>query len=163
MKLFTIGHGNIPAEAFVTLLHQHNIELLADVRSQPYSRFNPQFNRETLKQTVTSAGIAYAYLGNAIGGIPSDKQFYLPNGNADYDRLEQAGFYQTGIAQLLDVAADCRVAIMCAEKDYHHCHRYHLITRTLVRREIEVAHILHSGESELSVAADFEIAQASLF
>lgn len=163
MKLFTIGHGNANAETFVALLKQYEIELLVDTRSQPYSRFNPQFNRETLKQTVGDAGIAYSYMGDAIGGIPADKRFHLPSGNIDYELLEQAEFYQAGIERLLDFAADCRVAFMCAEKDYHHCHRYHLITRTLVRRNIEVAHILHSGEVINSDVAEFENAQPSLF
>ena len=163
MKLYTIGHGNVSTETFLALLQQHAIEVLIDTRSQPYSRFNPQFNRETLKQSVSAAGVAYAYMGNVIGGIPSDQKFYLPNGKADYDLLEQTEFYQTGIARLLDLAAECRVALMCAEKDYHHCHRYNLITRTLVRRDVEVAHILHSGETVNSSAAEFEPAQASLF
>ena len=163
MKLYTIGHGNVATEAFIALLHQHAIELLIDTRSQPYSRFNPQFNRETLKQSVSAAGIAYAYMGKVIGGIPSDQRFYLPNGKADYDLLEQADFYQAGITRLLDLVVECRVALMCAEKDYHHCHRYHLITRTLVRRGVEVTHILHSGEMVNSSVAEFEPAQALLF
>jgi uncharacterized protein (DUF488 family) len=163
MKLFTIGHGNIDADTFVALLRQHEIELLVDTRSQPYSRFNPQFNRETLKQTVSDAGIAYAFMGDSIGGRPNGEEFYFASGKVDYDLLEQAEFYRTGIARLLDFAADCRVALMCSEMDYHHCHRYNLITRTLVKRAIEVSHILHSGETIDSVAAEFEEAQPSLF
>lgn len=163
MKLFTIGHGNADAETFVALLKQHEIELLVDTRSQPYSRFNPQFNRETLKQTVIDAGIAYVFMGDTIGGRPNGEQFYFPSGKVDYDLLDQAENYQSGIARLLDFAADCRVAFMCSEMDYHHCHRYNLITRTLVRCEIEVTHILHSGETIDSTATEFEESQLSLF
>lgn len=163
MKLFTIGHGNAEAETFVALLKQYEIEVLIDTRSQPYSRFNPQFNRETLKQTVLAAGIVYVFMGDSIGGRPSGEQYYFPNGKADYDLLEQAEFYQAGIARLLDFAAESRVAFMCSEMDYHHCHRYNLITRTLVRRNIEITHILHSGGSVDSNATEFEVAQPSLF
>lgn len=163
MKLFTIGHGNAEAEKFITLLQQYEIELLVDTRSQPYSRFNPQFNRETLKQTVNEAGIAYVFMGDTIGGRPNGEEFYFPSGKVDYALLEQAEFYQAGIARLLDFAADCRVAFMCSEMDYHQCHRYNLITRTLVKRDIEVTHILHSGETVDSAAAEFEDAQPSLF
>ena len=163
MKLFTIGHGNADANTFVELLQQHEIELVVDTRSQPYSRFNPQFNRETLKQAVNAAGIAYVFMGDSIGGRPTGAQFYFPSGKVDYDLLEQAAVYQAGITRLLDFAAECRVAFMCSEMDYHHCHRYNLITRTLVKRSIEIAHILHTGETVASVAAEFEAAQPSLF
>lgn len=163
MTLYTIGHSNAEAEAFVALLQRHAIELLVDTRSQPYSRYTPQFNRETLKASVNSAGIAYAFLGDTLGGRPVGEQFYFPSGKVDYDLLEQADFYQAGLEQLLELAAECRVAFMCSEADYHHCHRYNLITRTLVKRGIAVTHLLHSGETENSTAADFAAAQPSLF
>jgi uncharacterized protein (DUF488 family) len=163
MKLYTIGHGNAEANAFLALLKQYEIELLVDTRSQPYSRYNPQFNRETLKQAVNEAGIAYAFMGDTIGGRPGGEQFYFPSGKVDYDLLEQAEFYQIGLEKLLELAAECRLAFMCSEADYHHCHRYNLITRTLVRRNVEVTHILHSGETVDSVATEFESAQPSLF
>lgn len=163
MKLYTIGHGNADANTFVALLKHHEIELLVDTRSQPYSRFNPQFNRETLKHAIGVTGMAYTFMGDAIGGRPTGEQFYFPSGNVDYDLVEQAEFYQAGITRLLNLAAECRVALMCSEMDYHHCHRYNLITRTLVRRGIEIVHILHSGETVDSLVSEFEPDQITLF
>lgn len=163
MKLYTIGHGNAEASAFLALLKQYEVELLVDTRSQPYSRYNPQFNRETLKQTINEAGIAYVFMGDRIGGRPMGEQFYFPNGKVDYESLEQAEFYQAGLEKLLELAAECRVAFMCSEADYHHCHRYHLITRTLVRRGIEVTHILHSGEAVDMTAKMLALFQPGLF
>ncbi|MFN7927410.1 MAG: DUF488 domain-containing protein [Blastocatellia bacterium] len=163
MQLYTIGHSNAESAAFVALLQRHDIELLVDTRSQPYSRYTPQFNRETLKATVNSAGIAYAFLGDTLGGRPVGEQFYFPSGKVDYDLLEQAEFYQSGVEKLLALAAECRVAFLCSEADYHHCHRYHLITRTLVRRGFEVKHILHSGELDISSLDDFYVLQQVLF
>lgn len=163
MTLYTIGHSNAEIEAFTSLLGRYEIELLVDTRSQPYSRYTPQFNRETLKASLNSAGIAYAFMGDSLGGRPIGEQFYFPSGKVDYDLLEQAEFYQAGLEKLLELAAECRVAFMCSEADYHHCHRYNLITRTLVRRGIAVTHILHSGETEASIARDFESSQPSLF
>jgi uncharacterized protein (DUF488 family) len=163
MTLYTIGHSNTESAAFIALLQRHAIELLVDVRSQPYSRYNPQFNRETLKHAVNQAGIAYAFLGDSLGGMPADRRFHLPDGKVDYDLLAQAESFQTGLEKLLNLAAECRVAFMCAEADYHHCHRYKLITRALVRRSIEVRHIVPTGELELSTAADFEQQQPALF
>ena len=163
MKLYTIGHGNAESNALLALLKRYAVELLVDTRSQPYSRYNPQFNRETLKQAVNEAGIAYAFMGDSLGGRPGGAQFYFPSGKVDYDLLEQAEFYQAGVEKLLALAAECRVAFVCSEADYHHCHRYNLITRTLVRRGIAVTHILPAGETIDSVATEFAAAQPSLF
>ena len=148
MKLYTIGHGNAESNALLALLKRYAVELLVDTRSQPYSRYNPQFNRETLKQAVNEAGIAYAFMGDSLGGRPGGAQFYFPSGKVDYDLLEQAEFYQAGVEKLLALAAECRVALLCSEADYHHCHRYNLITRTLVRRGIAVTHILPAGRND---------------
>ncbi len=163
MSLYSIGHGNVAVNVFTGLLQRHEIELLVDTRSQPYSRFNPQFNRETLRRSITAVGLNYTDLGATIGGRPKSEQFYFPHGKADYERLEQAEFYQAGIAQLLAFAAVSRVAFMCSEMNYLHCHRYHLITRTLVQRGVAVAHILPAGELVISGAAEFAAAQLSLF
>ncbi len=162
-KLFSIGHSNASIEKFLSLLKQHEIGLLADVRSQPYSRYNPHFGREALKQAVLAGGIKYVFLGDRIGGKPADSSLLLPNGKVDYDKLSATEVFRKGIDQLLQLADTDTVSFMCAEADYKHCHRYWLITRALVERGIEVRHILHSGETVGSVAADFEPAQPSLF
>lgn len=162
-KLFSIGHSNASIEKFLTLLKQHEITLLADVRSQPYSRYNPHFGREALKQAVMADGINYVFLGDRIGGKPADASLLLPNGKVNYDKLAATEVFQNGIGQLLELAETNKVSFMCAEADFRHCHRYWLITRTLVERGIEVQHILHTGEVVGSAAAEFQLAQPSLF
>jgi uncharacterized protein (DUF488 family) len=88
MVLYTIGHSNHPIERFLQLLVDHGIQCLADIRTTPYSRFNPQFNRATLQNTLTQQGINYEYLGAELGGRPSDPGCYihhtLPAKGADY-------------------------------------------------------------------------------
>lgn len=163
MKLFSIGHSNATIEAFLDLLRRQEIAVLVDTRSQPYSRYNPHFSREALKQSVNEQGIEYAYLGNRIGGKPEGREFYFPNGKVNFEALSQSSVFLTGIEQLLKLAELRTVAFMCAESDYRHSHRYWLITRTLVERGIEVQHILHTGEVVGSVAAEFQPAQPSLF
>lgn len=163
MKLFSIGHSNATIDAFLDLLRRHEIAVLVDTRSQPYSRYNPHFSRESLKQSVNDQRIEYAYLGNRIGGKPEGREFYFPNGKVNFEALSQSSVFLTGIEQLLKLAELRPVAFMCAEADYKHCHRYWLITRTLIRRGIEVQHILHTGEIVSSNAAEFESPQLSLF
>lgn len=162
-QLHSIGHSNASIEKFLALLKQHEIGLLADVRSQPYSRYNPHFGREALKQVVMAEGINYVFLGDRIGGKPANADLILPNGKVDYEKLAATEVFQFGIDQLLKLAESDKVGFMCAEADYKHCHRYWLITRTLVERGIEVQHILHTGEVVGSAAAEFQPAQPSLF
>ena len=74
-QFFTVGHSNHPIGKFIELLRLHAIELVCDVRSTPYSRFNPQFNRETLLGELKKHGIGYIFLGRELGGKPRDPAF----------------------------------------------------------------------------------------
>jgi uncharacterized protein (DUF488 family) len=163
MELFSIGHSNAEVNAFIDLLRRYDIVALVDTRSQPYSRYNQHFSRENLKYSLIDAGIEYFYLGKELGGRPEDPSLYFQNGKVDYELVAQSSLYLAGIERLLALASDRRVAFMCAEADYKGCHRYWLITRTLVERGIEVRHILHSGDAVVSEASEFEPAQPSLF
>ena len=163
MTLHTIGHSNLEIEAFVALLRQHAIELLVDTRTQPYSRYTPHFNREPLQHQLAQHDIAYLHLGAELGGRPTGSAYYFANGKVDYDLLATAPFYLTGIERLLALAEETRTAFMCSEADYKHCHRYWLITRTLVERGIAVEHILPSGETIASSANEFVPEQPTLF
>ena len=146
MTIYTIGHSTIEIKRYIDLLRRYSIQVLVDTRSQPYSRYAPQFNRETLNTSLSKADITYLYLGDQLGGRPQDDQYYGQNGNVDYDGLADAPFYRAGIARLRREAEASCVAIMCSEADYTKCHRYNLITRTLVHDGIEVQHILRSGD-----------------
>ena len=163
MALYSIGHSNADIHAFIDLLRRYDIAALVDTRSQPYSRYNQHFSRENLKFTLEETGIEYFYFGKEIGGRPENPAFYFQSGKVDYDMVAQSSLYLAGIERLIELAADRRVAFMCAEADYKSCHRYWLITRSLTQRGIEVRHILHSGDSVVSEASEFEPAQPSLF
>jgi len=163
MTLYSIGHSNAEISAFLNLLQRHGIALLVDTRSQPYSRYAPQFSREALKAALARVEIKYLFLGDRLGGRPEDRTYYFDNGKVDYERLAEAPFYLSGISHLLELAARRRLAFMCSEADFRQCHRYWLITRTLVERGIDVDHIMHSGELISSTPAEFEPEQPSLF
>jgi uncharacterized protein (DUF488 family) len=155
----TIGHSDHTTKAFVDLLCQHDITLVADVRSQPYSRWAPQFNRETLERDLEEAGIGYVFLGDDLGGRPPDPELYR-DGCPDYGRIEQTEAYQRGMQGLLSKADTERVAIMCGEGDYQQCHRHLLITQTLLKRGIGVLHIKPDGRT---VAGERTPKQLSFF
>ena len=146
-RVLTVGHSNHPLETFVSLLRQHGVTTLADVRSAPYSRFNPQFNRKALDAALQAQGIAYLFMGHALGGRPEDRSCY-ENGRVRYDRLAQTTFYRKGIDRVMETAEVERLALMCAEKEPLDCHRTLLVGRSLAERNVAVAHILADGTLE---------------
>ena len=95
-SIFTIGHSTHSAEAFLTLLLQHGVEAVADVRSSPFSRFNPQFNREALEAFLKENGIRYAFLGKELGARSEDRSCYI-DGRVQYGRLAQTALFQSGL------------------------------------------------------------------
>ena len=145
--VLTVGHSTHPLEAFVALLRRHAVTALADVRSTPYSRFNPHFNRKSLDRDMNARGIAYLFLGRALGGRPEDRSCY-ENGQVRYDRVARTALFREGIDRVVRGAADNRIALMCAEKEPLDCHRTILVGRSLVERGIAVAHILADGRLE---------------
>ena len=145
--VYTIGHSNHPPERFIALLEQHGITALADVRSQPYSRMYPQFNRENLKRLLAPHGIAYVFLGRELGARSDDPSCYS-NGKVRYDRLAQTGLFHQGIDRVLEGAKTHRLALMCAEKEPLECHRFILVSRELAARGAEVLHIVEYGAIE---------------
>jgi uncharacterized protein (DUF488 family) len=155
MTIHTIGHSNATLDRFLELLRKHRIDVLVDTRSQPYSRYAPQFNRESLTASLERAGISYLDMGRSLGGRPTDKQYYDSNGKVNYVRLAEAPFYLEGLKRLMEAATKSRLAMMCSEADYHQCHRYWLITRSLVAVGVEVKHILHSADVEATGSEAF--------
>ena len=144
--LYTIGHSDHTVEEFIGLLKRHHITLVVDVRSQPYSRWVHQFNRELLVRDLQDANLDYHFMGDSLGGRPDDAGLYEPGEERpDYQRLEQTPAYQAGIECLLELAQGERVAVMCSEGDHHHCHRHLLLAQTLLERDVRVLHIQPDG------------------
>ena len=98
--LFTVGHSNHSEEHFVNLLEQHAIQVLADVRTQPFSRYTPHFNRESLQDTLRVKRIKYLFMGDQLGGRPSGEQFYDAEGHVLYAELAKAPLFLQGLGRL---------------------------------------------------------------
>jgi uncharacterized protein (DUF488 family) len=145
LVIYTIGHSNLEIEVFLERLRQHGIAWLVDVRTHPFSQRFPQFNGSLLERSLIAVQIGYQHVGHALGGKPADPDLRTPDGVPDYDRIEATPLYREGIAELCALAERGRVAIMCGEGDYRHCHREKLIGRTLRARGIVVWHIQPDG------------------
>jgi uncharacterized protein (DUF488 family) len=145
--VFTIGHSTHPLDRFIALLKQHGITALGDIRSRPYSKMNPQFNRENLKQSLQENGIAYIFLGRELGAQSNDPSCYRCN-KLQYDRLAQTDLFRRGLERVRVGMHGYRLALMCAEKEPLECHRTILVARCLGALQITVEHILEDGSLE---------------
>jgi uncharacterized protein (DUF488 family) len=145
--VYTIGHSTHTIEKFIALLKKYGITALCDVRSRPYSRMNPQFNREPLKQALREAGIVYVFLGAELGARSEDKSCYR-DGQVQYDLLARTDLFKRGIERVKEGARLYRVALMCAEKEPLECHRTILVSRTLFEEGVPIWHILADGAIE---------------
>jgi hypothetical protein len=160
--VYTVGHSNVTQEAFIALLRQHGIQVLVDVRSQPYSKYVPHFNAVVLKPAILAAGMKYLYLGKELGGRPEDKRYYDSNGHVLYGLVAEGDEFKAGIERLLRGACEHRVVLMCNEENPAECHRRLLVGRVLVEKGARILHIRGDGhvESEEDLAAAEHQAEA---
>ena len=146
-RVFTIGHSNHSLEAFLELLANHGVTAVADVRSAPFSRFCPQFNRDALSAALKDRGIRYTFLGRELGGRSADPACYR-DGQIRYELVARTSSFRDGLARIVDGAARHRIALMCAEKEPLDCHRTLLVAPALAALGIAVSHILADGRLE---------------
>lgn len=142
-NIYTIGHSNHTIEGFISLLLKYDITAVADVRSTPYSRFNPQYNREPLSVALKKAGIAYVFLGEELGARPEDPACYV-NGRVDFDRVAVREQFRRGLSRVLAGADKYHITLMCAEKEPLDCHRTILVCRNLKDQGVCIKHIFAS-------------------
>ena len=154
---FTIGHSNHSTETWLALLRLHNIEVVVDTRSSPYSRFVPQFDREIVQRSIEEGGLRYLFLGADLGGRPANPAYYDASGRVVYGRLRDDSNFKAAIARLETGIERFRVALLCGEEDPAHCHRRLLIGRVLTERGQTMLHIRGDGQ----VDTDETVAVAS--
>jgi uncharacterized protein (DUF488 family) len=145
--VYTIGHSTHEPERFVELLRAHAITAVGDVRSHPYSRMNPQYNREPLKAILTEAGVAYVFLGRELGARSDDPSCY-EGGKVQYKRLARTDLFRAGLDRVREGMSRFRLALMCAEKEPLECHRGIMVARELEAAGIPVRHILADASLE---------------
>ena len=140
--IYTIGYGARDIEAFIAALQRYEVAFLIDVRSRPYSRYKPDFSRDTLEDHLRRAGVRYVYMGDKLGGLPDDPSCYNDQGKVVYEQVAEREFYREGIERLASAHAQgLAICLMCSEGKPEMCHRTKLIGRTLVQRGLPTAHI----------------------
>ena len=106
--IMTIGHSNHPIEKLVGLLQASAVEVVVDTRSQPYSKYTVQFNREALQSAIAGAGMKYLYLGRELGGRPEGAGFYDAEGHVLYARVAESRPFREGIERVLACRSSLR-------------------------------------------------------
>jgi len=145
MLILTIGHSTRAIDDFLDILRAHSVKRVVDIRTIPRSRHNPQFNQESLSESLKESAIDYIPM-KQLGGLRHSKAD-SPNmgwrnssfrGFADYMQTQE---FAEGIDQLVGLAQNCQVAIMCAEVLPWRCHRW-LVADALLVRGVQVEHIM---------------------
>jgi uncharacterized protein (DUF488 family) len=157
--VYTIGHSNTGTVKFISLLKQYGIKTVVDVRSAPYSRHVPQFNKDRIKTELMKEEINYVFMGNVLGGKP-EKFKGETSDDAKYRKISLQEEYKNGISRLIEIAKENKTSIMCSEENPENCHRHLLIAKSLLAKGVEVKHIRGSGMVEDAGKQAF---QAGLF
>jgi len=155
-RFLTLGHSKHDLDVWLALLRQHQVEIVVDLRTTPYSKFAPQFDREVLERSLGQAGFRYLYLGAELGGRPANPDCYDAHGHVLYSHLCQEPSFQEALARLETGIERYCVALLCGEENPAHCHRRLLVGRVLTERGHTMLHIRGDGrlDSDETVAAE---------
>jgi uncharacterized protein (DUF488 family) len=146
--VYTVGHSNHTMEKFLGLLQQHAIHRVVDVRSTPYSRPVPHFNKKLLSDELATHRIEYVYLGDKLGGRPASSEFYDEAGLVQYARLALSEPFQEGMTLLMNSIGSHRMTLLCGEENPVKCHRHKLVGSELRKQGVTVLHLRGDGTVE---------------
>lgn len=153
LVLWSLGHSNITIDEFIDLVRSRDIDVIADVRSMPFSKYTPHFNQELLKKSLEAAGIRYRFMGDSLGGRPPEPEMYDEEGHVLYSKLAKNYRFKAGLEQLCIDSEKYRIAMMCSEESPQKCHRRLLISRVLIDQGVETRHI----RGDKSIQKDSEL------
>ena len=148
--IYTIGHSIHDWETFLGLLSMHEIEVVVDTRSAPVSRRAAFANKRTMPALLEQEDMSYVYLGDALGGKPSNDDLYGQDGKPDYRKMRSQQSFQAGIETVLELAAQGTIVLMCSEEDPSKCHRHLLIEPAMLQRSVGLMHIRGDGSVQHS-------------
>jgi len=153
--IYSIGHSNHETDHFINLLRKAEVDLILDVRSSPWSKRYPQFNREELPRALKPHGIGYEWFGLWYGARQTDESFYMPAGWLNYAWYTASHNFKEGISQMDRYLVMGKTPVlMCAEKDPFDCHRAIMVSRALSLQGYEIRHILADGSIQTQAQLD---------
>lgn len=154
MEIFTIGHSNYSVDRLVDMLKYYNINCVVDIRGTPYSKYNIQYNKETIKNTLINLGYVYIYMAKEFAAKRINKVSYNKEGYSDFEKVIKEDDFLAGIDRLKNgCKKGYRIALLGAMQDPIRCHRSILVGRELIKQGFLVKHIL----DDYSIAYQDEI------
>ena len=146
--VYTIGYSGFSIDDFVTTLKKHNISLVVDVRSSPFSSYFPQYNRDSLEIFLKMHGIYYRSYPSEFGARQNDRKYYCKEGYLDFEVFSRSEPFLKGISKLCNsMEQNYTFTLLCAEKDPICCHRTILVARAFFERGYNVVHLLTNGKT----------------
>ena len=143
MEIFTIGHSNYKVEKLIAMLRYYNINCVVDIRGTPYSKYNVQYNKETIRDTLIKEGFVYIYMAKEFAAKRENKVSYNKEGYSDFEKVIYEEEFKNGIERLKNgCKKGYRIALLGAMQDPIRCHRSILVGRELVQHGFNVKHIL---------------------
>ena len=143
-RVFTIGHSVSPIEEFMDLIKAFGINCIVDVRSIPYSKYAPQYNKDSLKEYLSRNQVRYLSMGKEFGARRDEKELYAREGYLDFNKVRLSKSFLQGVERIMQgLAKGFVIALMCTEKVPVDCHRTIMVAKGLHDKGIEVAHITH--------------------
>ena len=144
MEIFTIGHSNYDVERLIDMLRRYNINCVVDIRGTPYSKYNIQYNKETIQKTLEREGFIYIYMAKELAAKRINKVSYNAEGYSDFEKVVKEEEFIKGIERLRNgCKKGYRIALLGAMQDPIRCHRAILVGRALRDAGFKVKHILH--------------------
>lgn len=165
-QVFTIGHGGKTADQLVEQLHRLEVGFVIDVRSAPYSRYQPDFSREPLSAHLARNTLKYVFMGDLLGGRPQDPDCYTDEGKVDYRKCRTKSFFIQGLRRIRTAYEQgLRVCLLCSEGKPWECHRSKLVGAALLEEGIDIRHVLPDGttRSQDEVLRELTAGQVDLF
>ena len=153
-QILSVGHSNHDLAALVGLLRGASITAVADVRSHPFSRRLPQFNRPDLERALQAQRMSYLFFGDRLGGRPGDPDLYDAEGRVDYEKVRATDAFRAGLDSLVQAAGRFTVAMLCSEADPLDCHRGLMITPALLELGVAPLHLRRDGTVETTAAME---------
>jgi len=142
---YTIGHSQHSYDDFFSLLKKFSLTCLVDVRTYPYSKYVPRFNKKEIETEAVQRGFKYIYAGSALGGRYTSPELLFPDGSVDYKKVSTRPEFRQAIEKLAGICRSLPVVLFCAEQDPLTCHRFILDGRALLERGLGVLHISAEG------------------
>jgi uncharacterized protein (DUF488 family) len=143
MDIYTIGHSNYPVEKLIDMLRYYNINCVIDIRGIPYSKYNIQFDKETIRYTLTKEGFIYLFMATEFADKRDTKVSYIEEGYADFEKVIEEEDFKRGIERLKDGCnKGYRIALLGAMQDPIRCHRSILLGKALIEEGFNIMHIM---------------------